>query len=146
MVESSDGPLEKEMANHFSILALRTSWAVRKGKKIWHWMMNPPRLGCVQYATEKDQRNNSKRNKEAKPKQKQCPVMDMCGDECKAWYCKEQYCIGTWNVWSMNQGKRMWSDSSWQEWTSTFLGNGELKWMRTGEFNSDDHLVYYCGQ
>ena len=64
-----------------------------------------PRLGRVQYATERDQRNSSRRNKEAEPKQKQCPVVDMCGDECKVWYCKEQYCIGTWNVRPMNQGK-----------------------------------------
>ena len=73
-------------------------------------------------------------------------VVNVPGGESKVRCCKEQYCIGTWNVWSMNQGKRMWSDSSWQEWTSTFLGNSELKWMRMGEFNSDDHFIYYGGQ
>ena len=64
-----------------------------------------PRLGRVQYATERDQRNSSRRNKEAESKQKQCPVEDMSGGKSKVHCCKEQYCTGTWNVRSMNQGK-----------------------------------------
>ena len=50
-------------------------------------------------------RNNSRKNEEREPKQKQHPVMDATGDGSKAWCCKEQYCIGTWNVRSMNQVK-----------------------------------------
>ena len=64
-----------------------------------------PRLVDVQYATEKERKNNSRKNKETEPKQKQCPVVDMTGDGSKVWCCKEQYCIGTWNVRSLNQGK-----------------------------------------
>ena len=108
--------------------------------------MKTARLVGVQYATREEGRYSYRNNEESEPKRKLYPVVDMSGGESKVRCCKEQYCIGTWNVWSMNQGKRMWSDSSWQEWTSTFLGNSELKWMRMGEFNSDDHFIYYCGQ
>ena len=45
------------------------------------------------------------KNEETEPKQKQCPVVDVTGDGGKIWCCKEQYCIGTWNIRSMNQGK-----------------------------------------
>ena len=94
------GPLEKGMANHFSILALRTPWRVWKGKKIGHWKMNS--LGA-QYATGDQWRNSSRKNEETEPKQKH-PVVDETGDGSKVWFCKEQYFIGTWNVRSMNQG------------------------------------------
>ena len=50
-------------------------------------------------------RNNSRKNKGMEPKQKQYPVVDVTGDRSKVRCCKEQYCIGTWNVWSMKQGK-----------------------------------------
>ena len=64
-----------------------------------------PRLVGAQYATGDQWRNNSKKNEETEPKQKQHPVVDWTGDESKVWCCEEQYCIGTWNVRSMNQGK-----------------------------------------
>ena len=64
-----------------------------------------PRSVGAQYATGEEQRNSSRRNEEAEPKRKQCPVMDVIADESKVQYCKEQYCIGTWNVKSMIQGK-----------------------------------------
>ena len=54
---------------------------------------------------EEELRNSSRRNEEAKPKWKQCPVMDVSGGESKVQCYKEQYCIGTWNVRFMNQGK-----------------------------------------
>ena len=50
-------------------------------------------------------RNNSRKNEETEPKQKQHPVVDVIDDGNKIWYCKEQYCIETWNVGSMNQSK-----------------------------------------
>ena len=50
-------------------------------------------------------RNNSRKNEEMEPKQKQCPIMDVTGDGSKVQCCEEQYCIGTWNVRSMNQSK-----------------------------------------
>ena len=54
---------------------------------------------------EKSWRNTSRRNEEAEPKQKQCPVVEVTDIGSKVQYCKEQYCIGTWNVRTMNQGK-----------------------------------------
>ena len=59
----------------------------------------------VQHATGEEWKNNSRKNKEIEPKRKQCPVVDVTGDRSKARCCKEQYCTGTWNVTSMNQGK-----------------------------------------
>ena len=59
----------------------------------------------VQYATEDHWRSNFRKNEGMEPKQKQHPVVDGTGDRSKVRYCKEQYCIGTWNVRSMNQGK-----------------------------------------
>ena len=98
------GPLEKGMANHFSILALRTPWAVWKGKKIWHWKMNSP-VGRCPICYWEEWSNKSRKNEEKEPKRKQCLVVHVTGDGSKVWCCKEQYCIGTWNVRSMNQGK-----------------------------------------
>ena len=64
-----------------------------------------PRLVGAPYATEEDWKNNSRKNEDMEPKQKQHPGGDVIGDGSKVWCCKEQYCIGTWNVRSMNQGK-----------------------------------------
>ena len=64
-----------------------------------------PRSVGAQYATGEEWRNNSKKNEETEPKQKQRPVVDVTGHGSKVQRCKEQYCIGTWNVRSMNQGK-----------------------------------------
>ena len=64
-----------------------------------------PRLVGAQYATGDQWRNNSRKNDEMEPRQKQHPVVDVTGDGGKVQCCKEQYCIGTWNVRSMNQGK-----------------------------------------
>ena len=65
-------------------------------------------------------RNNSRKNEGMEPKQKQRPLVDVTGDRSKVWCCKEQYCIGTWNVRSMNQGTLEVSNRRWQEWTLTF--------------------------
>ena len=64
-----------------------------------------PRSVGAQYATRDQWRNNSRRNEGMEPKQKQHPVVDRTGDRSKIQCCKEQYCIGTWNVRSNNQGK-----------------------------------------
>ena len=72
--------------------------------------------------------------------------MDMCDDESKIQRCKEQYCIGTWNVRSMNQGKLEAVKQEMARVSIDILGISELKWMGMGEFNSDDHYIYYCGQ
>ena len=59
----------------------------------------------AQNATADQWRNNSRKNEESEPKQKQHAVVDVTGDGSKVQCCKEQYCIGTWNVRSVNQGK-----------------------------------------
>ena len=64
-----------------------------------------PRSVGAQYATGEQWRNNSGKNEEMEPKQKQCPSVDVTGDGSKVWCYKEQYCIGTWNVRTKNQGK-----------------------------------------
>ena len=73
-------------------------------------------------------------------------VVDMSGGESKVQCCKEQYCIGTWNVRSMNQGKLDVVTQEMARVNIDILGISELKWVRVGEFNSDDHYIYYCGQ
>ena len=67
--------------------------------------MNSESLVGAQYATGEEWRNNSRKNEKTEAKQKQCPVVDMTGNGRKVRGCKEQYCIGTWNVRYMNQGK-----------------------------------------
>ena len=74
-----------------------------------------PRSVGAQYATGDQWRNNSRKNEGMEPKQKQHPVVDVTGDRSKVLCCKEQYCIGTWNIRSMNQGKLEWSNRRWQE-------------------------------
>ena len=64
-----------------------------------------PRLVGAQYATGDQWRNNSRKDEEMEPKQKQHPAVDVTGDRSKIRCCKEQYCIGTWNVRAMSQGK-----------------------------------------
>ena len=79
-------------------------------------------------------------------KQKQYPVVDMTGDGSKVWCCKEQYCIGTWNIRSMNQGKLEVVKQEMTRVNIDILGISKLRWTGMGEFNSDDHYIYYCGQ
>ena len=105
-----------------------------------------PRLVGVQYATGEEWRNSSRRNEEAKPKQKQCPVVDVSGGESKVRCCTEQYCIGTWNIRSMNQGKLEVVKQEMARVNIDILGISELKWAGMGEFNSDDDYIWYCGQ
>ena len=79
------------------------------------------------------------------PKQKQYPAVDVTGDRSKVQCCKEQYCIGTWNVRFMNQGK-LEVVKQMARVNVDILGISELKWTGMGEFNSDVHYIYYCGQ
>ena len=74
-----------------------------------------PRSVGAQYATGDQWRNSSRSNEEAEPKRKQCPLVHVSGGESKVQCCKEQYCIGTWNVRSMNRGKLEESNRRWQE-------------------------------
>ena len=72
--------------------------------------------------------------------------MDVTGDGSKARCCKEQYCTGTWNVRSINQGKLEVVKQEMASMNIDILGIRELKWTRMDEFNSDDHYIYYCGK
>ena len=105
-----------------------------------------PRSVGTQYATGEKWRNNPRKNKEMEPKQKQHPVVYVTSDGSKDQGCKEQCCIGTWNVRSMNQGKLEVVKQEMARVNSYILGISKLKWTRMGEINSDDHYIYYCGQ
>ena len=105
-----------------------------------------PRSVGAQYATEDQCRNNSRKNEGMEPNQKQYPVVDVTGDGSKVQCCKEQYCIGTWNVRSMNQGKMEVVKQEMARVNVDILGISKLKWTGMGEFNSEDHYIYYRGQ
>ena len=105
-----------------------------------------PRSVGAQYATGDQWRNNSRKNEEKETKQKQHPVVDVTGDGSKVQCCKEQYCIGTWNVRSMNQSKLEVVKQEMARVKVDILGISELKWTGMGEFDLDDHYIYYCGQ
>ena len=72
--------------------------------------------------------------------------MDVTGDRSKVQCYKEQYCIGTWNVRSMNQGKLEVVKQKMARVNVDILGIRELRWTGMGKFNSDDSYIYYCGK
>ena len=86
------------------------------------------------------------KNEETKPKKKQHPVVDVTVDGSKVQCYKEQCCIGTWNVRSMNQGKLDVVKQEMARVNINILGISKLKWTEMGGFNSDDHYIYYCEQ
>ena len=73
-------------------------------------------------------------------------LWDVTGDGSKFQCCKEQYCIGTWNIRSMNQEELEVVRQEMARMNINILGISELIWTGTGEFNSDDHYIYYCGK
>ena len=101
-----------------------------------------PRSLGAQYAIGDQWRNNSRKNEGMEPKQKQYPA----GDRSKVRCCKEQYCIGTCNVRAMNQGKLEVVKQEMARVNFDIPGVSKLKWTGMGEFNSDDHYIYYCRQ
>ena len=105
-----------------------------------------PRSLGAQYATGDQWRNNSRKNERMEPKQKQYPAVDVTGDRSKIRCYKEQYCIGTWTVRSMNQGKLEVVKQEMERMNVNILGIRELKWTGMGKFNSDDHHIYHCRQ
>ena len=116
-----------------------------KRQKDWTLKDELPRLVGAQYTTGDQWRNNSRKNEGMEPKQKQHTIVNVTGDGSKVRCCKEQYCIGTWNVRSMNQDKFE-VVKQMARVNTDILGISELKWTGMGEFNSDDHYIYYCGQ
>ena len=105
-----------------------------------------PRLVGVQYATGYQWRNNSRKNEETEPKQKQHQAVDVPDDWNEVQCFQEQYYIGNWNVRSMNLSKFEVVKEKMARVYIDILGISELKWTGMGEFNSDDHYIYYCGQ
>ena len=105
-----------------------------------------PRLVGAQQATGDQWRNNSRKKEETEPNQKQHRAVDVTGDGSKVRCCKEQYCTGTWNVRSINHGKLEVVKQEMTSVNNVILGISELKWTGMGEFNSDDHYIYFCGQ
>ena len=108
-----------------------------------------PRMEGVQYVTEYEQgaiTNSSRKNEVSGSKWKELSAVDVSGGKSKLQCYKKQYCIRTKNAGSMNRGK---FDTVTQEMTrvnTDILGISKLKWKGMGEFNSDDHYIYYCGQ
>ena len=137
------GPLEKGMANHFSILALRTPWTVCKGRKIGHWKMNSPGWQVPNMLLEISGEITAETMKRRCQSKNNAQLWMWLVMEVQC--CKEQYFIGTWNVRSMNQG-RLEVVKQMARVNVNILGINELKWTGMGEFNSDDHYVYYYGQ
>ena len=136
------------MANNFSIPPSRTPWTVWKGKKIWHQKMSPQVKACpiCYWGRVEAVTHSYSKNEVAGLKQKGCSVVDVSGGESQVWCYKEQNCIGTWNVRSVNQGKLKVVKQEMARVNTDVLGISELKWIGMGEFNSDDHYIYYCGQ
>ena len=96
----------------------------------------------AQYATGDQWRNNSRKNEGMEPEQKQYPAVDVTGDRSKIQCCKEQYCKGTWNVRSMNQGKLEVVKKEMARVNVDILGISELERTGMSEFNSDHYICY----
>ena len=122
------GPLEKGMANHFSILALRKPWTVERQKDMALKEELPGLVGA-QYATGDQWRNNSRKNDETEPKLKQHQAVEVTGDGTKVRCCKEQYCTETWKVRSMSQAKLEVVKQKMARVNINILGISKLKWM-----------------
>ena len=103
-----------------------------------HGELTPERM-----KTQSQSKNKTKQNK---TKQKKYPAVDVTGDRSKVQCFKEQYCIGTWNVKSMNKGKLEVVKQEMARVNINILGISKLQWTGMGEFNSDDHYIYYFGQ
>ena len=117
----------------------RNPWKGKKDRTLKDELL---RSVGAQYSTGDEWRNNSKKNEDTEPKQKQYQVVDVTDDRSKVQCCKEQYHIGTWNVRSMNQGKLEVVKQEMARVNVNILGISELKWTAMGEFNSDDHCIY----
>ena len=104
-----------------------------------------PRWMGAQYVTGDQWRNTSGKNEGMEPKQKQHLIVDGTGDKSKVRCYKEQYCIGTSNAKSMNQVK-LEVVKQMTSINTDILGISKVRWTGMGEFNRDDHYIYYCGQ
>ena len=148
MVESSDKFWSTGEGNGkpLQYSCLENSMNSMKRQKDMMLKEEVPRSVGAQYATGEEWRNNSRKNEEFEPRQKQHPVVNVTDDGSKVQYCKEQYCIGTWNVRSMNQEKMKMVKQEMARGNIDILGISELKWTRMDKYNSNDHYIYCCGQ
>ena len=143
MVESSDKMWSTGEGNgkplQYSCLENPMSSMKRQNDRILKEEL--PRSVAAQYATGDQWRDNSRKDEGMEPKQKQHPVVDGTGDRSKIQCCTEQYCIGTWNVRSMNQGKLELVKQEMAKVNVNILGTSELKWTGMSEFNLNDHYI-----
>ena len=123
------------------------------GEKAWRYKTRrwapPPSSEGVQCATGEERRaitNTSGKTEVAGPKQEWSSAVSVFDGKSKVWCCKEQYCIGIWNIRSMNQGKLDMVKQEMARLNIDILGISELKWTGMGKFSSDDHHIYHCGQ
>ena len=105
-----------------------------------------PRSVGAQYAPGDQWRNNSRKNEEMEPKQKQYPAVDVTGDGSKLGYCKRQYCIGTWNIRSTNQGKLEVVKQEMARMDIDILRISKLKWTEWVNLTQMTIIIYYCRQ
>ena len=137
MVESSDKMWSTGEGNgkqlQYSFLEYMSPMYSMKMQKDRTLRDDLPRSLGVQYAPGEQWGNNSRNNEETEPNQKQHPVVDVMDDGSKVRCCKEQYCIGTWNVRSINQGKLEVVKQEMATVNINLLGISELKWMGMGE-------------
>ena len=138
MVESSDktGSTGEENGKPLQYSCLENTMNSMKRQKDITLKDELPRSVGAQHATGDQWRNNSRKNEEMEPKRKQHPVVDVTGGESKVWCCKE-YCVGTWNVKSMNKRKLEVVKQEMARVNINILGISELRWTGMGEFNSE---------
>ena len=139
MVESSDETWSTKEGNATSVFLPWEPHELYERAKKYDTERWTPRSVGVQYATGVEWRNSFRKNEEAEPKRKEHPFVDVTGDGSKVWCYKKQYCIGTWNVKSKNQGKLEVVKQEMARVNIDILGISELKWTGIDEFNSDDH-------
>ena len=147
MVERSDKTWSTEKGNGkpLQYSCLENPLNIMKRQKDRTLKGELPRSAGAQYATGEKWRNNTRKNEEMESKQNNNQLY-VTGDGSKVQCCKEQYCIGTWNLRSMNQGKLEVVKQEMARVNIDILRISKLKWTGKGEFNSDDHYIYYCGQ
>ena len=135
MVESSDKTWSTGKGNGkpLQYSCLENPMNSRKRQKNRTLRDELPRSVGAQHATGNQWKNNSRKNEEMEPKKKQHPVVDETVDESNVWCCKQQYCIGNWNVRSMNQGKLEVVKQEMARVNVNILGISELKWTGMGD-------------
>ena len=138
--------MEKGMRNNCSLLASRTLWTVEKSKRYDTESWAPPGRQVSNMLVGKNRETAPERRKRLGQSGNNAQLWMCLVVKLKIQCCKEIYCIGTWNIKSMNQGKLEVVKQEMARVNTDVFGSSELKWMGMGKFNSDDHYIYYCGQ